>query len=68
MFENNTVTGISWCASVYDTAVLTARNNSMTGCLGGWVQDSGELRVSGNDGMAEGDVTVSENGRVSPAG
>lgn len=47
-----------------EQADVILRSNRFSGCFGGTATDSASLRLSGNEGLQEGDITVIGKARV----
>ena len=63
-FEGNIVNTAGECVYASEQAAATLRSNRFSGCLGGTAADEAILRLSGNDGLAQGDIAVTGKARV----
>ncbi len=63
-FESNIVNTDGECVYAGEEATAYLRDNRFSGCFGGTARDSASLRLSGNDGLAEGDITVTGKARI----
>ena len=63
-FDGNIVNDAGECVNVAEKAVVAVRANRFSGCFGGTATDEARLRLSGNQGLSEGDISVSGKARV----
>jgi len=63
-FDGNIINDASECVNFGEQADVILRSNRFSGCFGGTATDSASLRLSGNEGLQEGDITVIGKARV----
>jgi hypothetical protein len=63
-FDGNIINDGSECVNIGEKANVILRANRFTGCFGGTAADEANLRLSGNAGLVEGDITVTGKARV----
>jgi hypothetical protein len=63
-FDSNIVKDAAECVNFGEKTAVILRANRFSGCFGGTLADEARLRLSANDGLAAGDISVSSAARV----